>query len=89
MCLIIIKLLTSLKNKILDKKKILQEDLCDIIPLFTLVLKELMCILHIMSYMRYVLSVDIILCHLPLLHKLRLHFYWDHMPHLASLSNGP
>lgn len=34
------------------------------------------------------LSMDIVLCHLLLLHQLTIHVHWHHKPHLTSLSNG-
>lgn len=89
MSLTLTQLLTPLENKILDENKSLQKDFM-ISSLYSFCYyKELISTLHIMAFMSYIQSMNIVLCHLTLLQKLTIHVYRDHMPHLTSLSNGP
>lgn len=86
--LILMQLLTTLKNKVLDKNKFFQKNA---------VLSSLHSPWYHHKVSQYFIhngiheictSIDIVLCYLPLLHRLTLHVYWDDMPHLTSLSNG-
>lgn len=87
MSFILIQLLTTLENKILDEHKHLQK--CFMIsPLYlSCYNKELIGVLYLMVCMRCVLSMDIVLCHRSLLHQPTIHVYWHHKPHFCQTTH--